>query len=71
MKPSYINDSNLCYLPTTHILSLIGRFGLALRDLHLNFASGCQVLVIAIVALAILNLLWPKIAQQVGQYFSK
>ena len=62
------------YLPTTYILAfqvVTGRFGLALRDLHLNFASGCQVLVIAIVALAILNLLWPKIAQQVGQYFSK
>lgn len=62
------------YLPTTYILAfqvVTGRFGLALRDLHLNFASGCQVLVIAIAVLAILNLLWPKIAQQVGQYFSK
>lgn len=62
------------YLPTTYILAfqvVTGRFGLALHDSHLNFASGCQVLVIAIAVLAILNLLWPKIAQQVGQYFSK
>lgn len=62
------------YLPATYILAfqvVTGRFGLALRDPHLNFASGCQVLVIAIVVLAILNLLWPKIAEQVGQYFPK
>ncbi|WP_317637149.1 hypothetical protein [Lactobacillus xylocopicola] len=40
-------------------------------NFQLNFATGCRVLLIAIAALLVLNLLWPKAAEGLARLHNK
>ncbi|MBA1392455.1 hypothetical protein EQ500_00840 [Lactobacillus sp. XV13L] len=58
------------YLPMTYLLSAqvaTGSLGVRLQAPQLNFGTGCQVLIIAIVVLVVLNFLWPRLARKSRQ----
>lgn len=55
------------YLPMTYLLStqvITGRLAIMLQNSTLNFTFGCDVLLVAIVSLTILNLLWPYLSKK-------